>query len=431
MIRKLDFNSKLSLAFFSLGLFSYVNRNNYFGIKPSEFFFICATLIFSIKNPTKKFFYLLNDKFFIIAFLALLSVLSSTFLNFFSHDLFFTNDGIRLIFKLCLNIGIFASFYIIYKDKFVGNFTVPISFFFIPYIFYIFFLFVPFVNYYQLIENWNVTNGRFLGVSGNPVAIAFPLVQAIVISFFSILYFKDWELKTLSAVIFTALILVLIWCGSRSAFLILFISLLISFYSLKRFINYKNLPSIFLYFIIVLSSAFLVVIFFNGSAALTIFFERTTGLPAGTPLLQIFDNMRNLYFLNVYNVRLSSFVYYKNLYLDNLLGLGVNYYPKFAYFNKNFGEFMPPDSFLDSFIHGGFLLVLLMLYLFSLAYNRLCFLSNFSQKDNSIFVLLALKMSLVVFLVTAVIGGFEIYNSRLWITLALCFALSKKSFKPS
>jgi hypothetical protein len=116
------------------------------------------------------------------------------------------------------------------------------------------------------------------------------------------------------------------------------------------------------------------------------------------------------------NVRLLPFNHYWDLFCDNILGVGVNYFPKLAFVNPFNHESMLTESFLDTFIHGGIFLVFFLAYF---SYRIMCVNYKNYSDPKSFLIFLSLKSVFVGNLVLAFIGGYPIYQLRTWIIAAM------------
>ena len=129
------------------------------------------------------------------------------------------------------------------------------------------------------------------------------------------------------------------------------------------------------------------------------------------------------------NVRLLSFKHYFELCMDNPFGLGVNYFPRFAYVRLDSLEPTPPDSILDTFVHGGIGLFLILIFFVSNTFKLYIekIKKGFELNFNIGFLYLGFCAAFVANLVVILFGGFPIYSLKFWILSSIPYASLFKS----
>ena len=418
-----------------LGLFFHFYRLNLLYAKPTEYlllvssfilFLAYATNIDDIKKSIKK----INKEPLIFAILIFGFVLFSTCIGFFSHNLLFDVPGFRLLLKLILNIFIFISVIALinHNQTLIKNLAIL---FWVSFIVYVPFTWGANDFAYFGINLVEPVSGRFRGFTEGPGATAFSLNESlpILLSFYFFVENKYIKAGLIFPLIFLGLIL--LWCGSRIALISTSISLiyLIFFIVLFKKVQVKN----FLYFLILFFSC---LYFISHYIDIPQIIHMLAGRLIGVGPAELATKIKNTSdFLNLtlsgvsdpnINIRITSFKYYFNLVMDNPLGLGLNYFPTMAFFDDLICfNYCPPDSILDTFVHGG-----IGLFITMVLFSRKIIVVFFSKitslfKNNSRFAFLYLGFSAAFIsdLIVTLFGGFPIYSLKFWIISAIAFAL--------
>lgn len=433
-VKKFNFSFFTSIALI-LSTFLHFYRINVFSVKPSDLIMaILVTLLFRFtykylisKKTLISYTYILAGIFF--------SVILATTLGYFKYGLIFDDSsGVRLILKLLLNIFSFFTVLFILGQNNKTLKPLIISFW-APYFIYLLLIFIPDKNVVMYLDQKDLAHARLMGFGSNPNDISYNLFMAMPLMLPFLSNKKNNFFLFLKWTGFSFLFFLMLWSGSRVPITICFISFLFYFFDLYRFnsikLNFSTLLIPVCAFFISFSLLYL-----RFPYVINMVIHRFIGVDFSavsngsdsaittSALTYLKDSV--LTPSTFANVRLLPFDHYFNLALSNPLGIGVNYYPKLAFLNTANGELMATESFLDTFIHGGFVLVLLA-FIFSFKIIT-TFPKNLNQyllrnKEN-FFILLSLRASFFSGLILFLIGGFQMYASWTWIIAAMILSFN-------
>ncbi|WP_447974983.1 hypothetical protein [Nitrospira sp. Kam-Ns4a] len=415
---------RLSKLLFIGGTVFFLIRIDIGVAKPTEYVFSLAVLAGTLHLASSTSWKKLSGHIVLMAAAVVFAVLLGTAWGSFAYGLEFNSGGIRLLLKLLLNVWVFLVLLIWLREdrKFYRSIALGMS---IPYVVYIVALALPERLQLLLLNEPDIRLGRFQGVSYGVGSMAFPLAEAF--GFAYALWLTDiakaskrqWVLM----IVATSIVGLELWTASRIGLLALIASMFVGPMLVARSMSAGYAGA----FRIGARSLALAVLlaFVSWEAGLLNFTEiaviRVSGVVPGE--MEIGELIRNGFDRLTdpeINIRLVTYSYYQHLALANPLGMGVNYFERYAV-NVG-GEQLPPDSFMDTLIHGGFLLAAVMFVFVLTAMNRV----SRRIKDNSRVggnagpYLVGAATALVANLVFTAFGGFPIYSLRFWIILAMC-----------
>lgn len=423
---------KLSKALFLMGTCLYVYRLDVGPAKPTEYAYSLAIYMASLyllyEGNLAKLRRIKRSACCCVA-IAVYSVMLATVLGLLRYGISFDRTGVRLFLKLILNILLFLVLYVFFaEDKvFFNRMAAALS---IPLLAYAAFPFLPTTLMAKFVSG-EIHEGRFLGFAVGPGAIGFAMTSAvsfIYVKWLDVCYRKSL-LRFVYLILLLGCIMILVWTGCRLGVIAGIACILAGSIMFESGILRKR-PAVALRKSVLRFASVVVVCgiflrFLLPWYILEPFMERTFGIPVSKLSLDIvtlslpYERLTN----PDLNPRFESIGYYADLYARNPLGIGVNYLQRFGREEK--GVILPPDSFLDTFMHGGILLVVAMIFLIGEALRNImrvirCGAGRF--QESHIVSYLGASAAFVGYLVLTVFGGIPIYDMRFWIILAMCLA---------
>lgn len=400
--------------------------------KPTEYFFSIAvlmgTLYFVITPKWRK----VNGLIVTLIAMVVFAVLLGTLWGAFAYGLEFSVGGVRLLLKLFLNVWTFLVLLVWLEEDqtFFRRMALAMS---VPYVVYALAWFLPDQWKMQLLNEPDLQLGRFQGISDAVGSMAFPLVEAFAFAY--VLWLKESNKATTKwwfMVVTGVVLLFELWSASRICMLALitcaFVGMALVARSGER--RYMAAMAVGGRSMALLAVPIVVGLQMGALNFLEIAVIRVTGASLDQEDLSgMAMNAINLLTDPSINVRLSSYDYYKDLVLSNQLGLGVNYFERLAY--EVNGAKLPPDSFLDTMMHGGVLLAAAMSILVFIALRSAVRKMQRNgvelRNADSLPYLIGAATALVANLVFTAFGGFPIYSLRFWIILAMCMAYKQNN----
>jgi len=397
--------------------------------KPTEYVYSLGLLFALIYILTSPKWAKLSAETLSLVCVVVYAVLLGTAWLAFRHGIYFEISGIRLLLKLFLNVMVFVVVLIWFKEDkaFYKKMVLSLS---VPYVFYFGFFVLPEDVKLRYLDAPDIAEGRFIGMTNGVGGIAFPIVEAFAVCYVmwldASLKRSHWRFPLAGMAI--GFILLELWSASRIGLAAMASCVCVGTLLYKRgtkgelrgvgrrAVLFALVGGVILYLGLQIG--------YWGFAEIA--FLRIIGSnEQGLSVVEMIQSAWGLLTDPTVNVRLGAFNYYKELVLANpFVGMGVNYYERYAF--EIGGEQLPPDTFLDSFIHGGILLVASMLLLLVKAvatiWRRTLAEPANSGADELRTYRIAAATALAGNCVFAVFGGFPIYSLRFWVILAMCLA---------
>lgn len=293
------------------------------------------------------------------------SVLIATATSLSRYNVSFTRSGIVMLIKLVLCLSLFILTYTYLKEDKLFCKRLSLAFYLPPLIL------IPFLFFSELTYEWLTDvfiaggEGRFYGFSSNPVNLAQSIVIALSFVYILFLYNysnKRWLLSLLYLSFTVGLLGLLFWTQSRGFVITAIVIIIIENVLVAVYLN-RNIFNI-------------ITMYIYNSLTVLLIIGTFLILPSDIKSLS-YSRLSHLYAED----RVLLWSYYSELFMQNPLGLGLNYTEEFTIKRPELGDPLHPhNSVLDLGILGGVGLLFSIFYLLTKAFLNIK--NKLRDKDN-------------------------------------------------